>query len=83
MTLKEELGFLYRDMIRHKMWNDFLAEKETNKEKKQAYKGEAYMAVTVASNVERMVTHHFKDGGKDVRKWLDQAKKQFVEDTKR
>lgn len=82
MTLKDELGFLYREMIQHKMWNDLLAEKETNTEKKKFYKGEAYMAVSTASKIDSIVRNHFKDGNKEVTEWLEQAKKDFTERTK-
>lgn len=81
MTIKDELGLLYRDMVKHKLWNDLLAEKETNKEKKQAYKGEAYFAMTTASKIRYIVMGHFKDGNKVVNDWEEEARVSFKEYT--
>lgn len=79
MTLKDELGLLYRDMVMKKLWCDVLAEKETDTEKKKAIKGEAYTATTTAYRIGRMVSDHFRGGSKDVDAWEKQAREDFKE----
>lgn len=79
MTLKEELGLLYRDMVMKELWCDVLVKKETNTEKKKAIKGEAYTAVTTAYRIGRIVSEHFIGGSKDVDAWEKQAREDFKE----
>ena len=77
MTLKEDLGFLYRDMVQQKMWCDRLAQSEADAEKKIYIKGEAYTYATVAYRVGRMVSEHFKGGSKTVDEWELEAREYF------
>ena len=77
MTLKDELGLLYRDMLKQKLWFDRLSKKEMDDKEKAFLQGESYTRNYIAAKIRRMVSDHYRNGKNDVKEWDEEAKAMF------